>query len=299
MYQMKILILGGNGMIGHKIFQVLNEDFKNTWVLIRKKKRDLPYVNLFNSNIIEGFELEDDKTLFSFLDNFNPDIIINAVGITIRRGVNEKISKSIFINSLLPNLLEDWVDRMPNKRLIHLSTDCVFNGELGSYNEESIPNATDIYGRTKILGEVKGSNTITLRSSMIGRELENFTELFEWVISQKGNRIKGFNNAIYSGITTIRMARYIKLIIMNFPKLSGLFNVSSEPISKYNLIKLLNKNFDLNLTIEIENSYKTNKVLDSGKFFNLISLSTPTWEDLIIELKDDSIINQKFYKNKK
>ena len=298
MYQMKILILGGNGMIGHKIFQVLNEDFKNTWVLIRKKKRDLPYVNLFNSNIIEGFELEDEKTLFSFLDNFNPDIIINAVGITIRRGVNEKISKSIFINSLLPNLLEDWVDRMPNKRLIHLSTDCVFNGELGSYNEESIPNATDIYGRTKILGEVKGSNTITLRSSMIGRELENFTELFEWVISQKGNRIKGFNNAIYSGITTIRMARYIKLIIMNFPKLSGLFNVSSEPISKYNLIKLLNKNFDLNLTIEIENSYKTNKVLDSGKFFNLISLSTPTWEDLIIELKDDSIINQKFYKNK-
>ena len=299
MYQMKILILGGNGMIGHKIFQVLNEDFKNTWVLIRKKKRDLPYVNFFNSNIIEGFELEDEKTLFSFLDNFNPDIIINAVGITIRRGVNEKISKSIFINSLLPNLLEDWVDRMPNKRLIHLSTDCVFNGELGSYNEESIPNATDIYGRTKILGEVKGSNTITLRSSMIGRELENFTELFEWVISQKGNRIKGFNNAIYSGITTIRMARYIKLIIMNFPKLSGLFNVSSEPISKYNLIKLLNKNFDLNLTIEIENSYKTNKVLDSGKFFNLISLSTPTWEDLIIELKDDSIINQKFYKNKK
>lgn len=298
MYQMKILILGGNGMIGHKIFQVLNEDFKNTWVLIRKKKRDLPYVNLFSSNIIEGFELEDEKTLFSFLDNFNPDIIINAVGITIRRGVNEKISKSIFINSLLPNLLEDWVDRMPNKRLIHLSTDCVFNGELGSYNEESIPNATDIYGRTKILGEVKGSNTITLRSSMIGRELENFTELFEWVISQKGNRIKGFNNAIYSGITTIRMARYIKLIIMNFPKLSGLFNVSSEPISKYNLIKLLNKNFDLNLTIEIENSYKTNKVLDSGKFFNLISLSTPTWEDLIIELKDDSIINQKFYKNK-
>ena len=298
MYQMKILILGGNGMIGHKIFQVLNEDFKNTWVLIRKKKRDLPYVNFFNSNIIEGFELEDDKTLFSFLDNFNPDIIINAVGITIRRGVNKKISKSIFINSLLPNLLEDWVDRMPNKRLIHLSTDCVFNGELGSYNEESIPNATDIYGRTKILGEVKGSNTITLRSSMIGRELENFTELFEWVISQKGSRIKGFNNAIYSGITTIRMARYIKLIIMNFPKLSGLFNVSSEPISKYNLIKLLNKNFDLNLTIEIENSYKTNKVLDSGKFFNLISLSPPTWEDLIIELKDDSIINQKFYKNK-
>ena len=190
------------------------------------------------------------------------------------------------------------MDRMPNKRLIHLSTDCVFNGELGSYNEESIPNATDIYGRTKILGEVKGSNTITLRSSMIGRELENFTELFEWVISQKGSRIKGFNNAIYSGITTIRMARYIKLIIMNFPKLSGLFNVSSEPISKYNLIKLLNKNFDLNLTIEIENSYKTNKVLDSGKFFNLISLSPPTWEDLIIELKDDSIINQKFYKNK-
>lgn len=298
MYQMKILILGGNGMIGHKIFQVLNEDFKNTWVLIRKKKRDLPYVNFFNSNIIEGFELEDDKTLFSFLDNFNPDIIINAVGITIRRGVNEKISKSIFINSLLPNLLEDWVDKMPNKRLIHLSTDCVFNGELGSYNEESIPNATDIYGRTKILGEVKGSNTITLRSSMIGRELENFTELFEWVISQKGSRIKGFNNAIYSGITTIRMARYIKLIIMNFPKLSGLFNVSSEPISKYNLIKLLNKNFDLNLTIEIENSYKTNKVLDSGKFFNLISLSPPTWEDLIIELKDDTIINQKFYKNK-
>jgi dTDP-4-dehydrorhamnose reductase len=294
---MKILIFGGNGMIGHKIFQELSKDFENTWVVIRKSKSELAFLDFFNSKIVENFELDNEKSLFLLLDNFNADILINAVGITIRRGINEKVSKSIFINSLFPHLLEEWVNSKSNKRLIHFSTDCVFDGEVGSYNEESIPNAVDLYGRTKMLGEVKGPNSITLRSSMIGRELENFTELFEWVISQKGKKVKGFNSAIYSGITTIRMAKYIKLIIKEFPNLSGLFNVSSEPISKYNLIKLLNEKFNLMLTIDEENLYKTNKVLNSNKFFDILSVDSPTWEDLITELKEDSINNQMFYKN--
>ena len=295
---MKILILGGNGMIGHKIYQELKNDFDDTWVLFRKKFSLLSYNDFYDSKVIDEFDLTNLEKLLDKLNILNPDVIINAAGITIRRGVTESSSKSILMNSVLPNFLEEWVKGKIHKRVIHFSTDCVFSGQNGPYTENSYTNANDLYGKTKSLGEIKGPNSLTLRGSMIGRELDNFTELFEWSLSQKNQKVKGFSNVMYSGITTIRMAKYIKEIIINHPQLNGLYNVSSIPISKYNLIQLFNKEFELNLEIEKEDSYKSNKVLDATLFYNKIMLQVPTWDELIVELKEDYNKNIKFYKNK-
>jgi dTDP-4-dehydrorhamnose reductase len=294
---MRILILGGNGMIGHKVYQALRIVFDDTWVLLRQNLKDLNYKELFNfKKVIDAFDLKEFERLVRILDDLDPDIIINAAGITLRRGIDVSISNTITINSTLPHFLEEWINGKIGKRLIHFSTDCVFSGKIGDYNESSTPDAVDYYGRSKALGEVTGPQSLTLRGSMIGRELANHTELLEWFLSQKGKSVNGFNNVIYSGITTVKMAEYVTKIITDFPSMSGLFNVSSIPISKYDLLKLFNENFDVDSEILISENYHSKKNLISSKFYNEIGIAIPDWKDLVIQLKENSNINSKYYK---
>tara|TARA_B110000003_G_C16641952_1_gene530539 strand:- start:583 stop:1470 length:888 start_codon:yes stop_codon:yes gene_type:complete len=294
---LKILILGANGMIGHKIYQVLNSEFDDVWAHLRKPLKSYHFKKIYKSNkVIENLDLSDFTKLKNQLNQLNPDIIINAAGITIRRGINLSITKTITINSLLPHFLEDWVSNNKKRRLIHFCTDCVFSGLDGKYREDSLKDAHDIYGKSKSLGEVVGPQSLTIRSSMIGRELDYYTELLEWFLSQKGNTVNGFTNAIYSGITTFKMAKYIKHIINNYPALSGLYNVSSIPISKYKLLKLLNIKFDNNVEIIEEPSYISKKDLVSNKFFSKLGIIQPEWKELLNELKEDSTLNIEYYK---
>jgi dTDP-4-dehydrorhamnose reductase len=192
--------------------------------------------------------------------------------------------------------LNKWVEKN-NKRLLHFSTDCVFSGKDGSYDENSNLDAQDVYGKTKGLGEVISNNSLTLRGSMIGRELENKTELLEWFLSKKNDEVKGYSNVIYSGITTLQMAYFINEIIVNFPNLTGLFNVASKPITKYDLLILLNKHFNNQSIIIKDETYISKKNLVAQKFYNTTNFSIPEWEDMIIELKKDSDINYKHYNN--
>ena len=293
---MRLLILGGNGMIGHKMYQVLNEDFPDTWVTLRQKLKFTKYSNFFRKEkVIDGVDLTNFPMLKTLLDEISPDVIINAAGITIRRGVNDRLSRSILTNSVLPYFLGEWVQGKEGKRLIHFSTDCVFTGNKGSYSDDSIPDAFDNYGRTKALGEVKLSQTLTLRGSMIGRELDYNTELLEWFLSQNGNVIKGFTNVVYSGITTLRMAKYVRKIIYYFPYMSGVYNVSSLTISKYDLLNLFKEVFNTKVDIIKDDSYVSRKDLISNNFFNEIQEVSPIWQDLIIELYNDSRLNNNFY----
>lgn len=293
---MRILILGANGMIGHKMYQVLNSRFTDTWVLLRQSLSSFSYQNLFNSQkAIQNVNLAQFDKLQKCLDDLDPDVIINAAGITIRRGVNDVVSYSIIINSALPNFLEEWVLRK-EKRLIHFSTDCVFSGRSGAYTEESMPDAIDNYGRTKAMGEVKGPRSLTLRGSMIGRELANYTELLEWFLSQKKHTVNGFKNVIYSGITTVRMAKYVSGIIADFPDMSGLYNVSSVPVSKYELLGLFNKHFETEIEIIGKDDYNSRKDLIPENFFRDTGFAIPVWEDLVSELKQDAELYSKYYK---
>lgn len=290
---MRILILGGNGMIGHKMYQFISKNYQDTWVSLRHNLSSYSYSEIYNSEkVIDKIDLSNFKLLLNQLNLINPDVIINACGITIRRGIDALKSNSIILNSALPHFLNEWVVSN-KKRLIHFSTDCVFSGKKGDYLDNDIKDAIDLYGLTKSMGEVIDSKfTITLRGSMIGRELENKTELLEWFLNQKNKVINGFTNVIYSGITTVRMAEIVLKIINEYPNLSGIYNISSEPISKFDLLKTWNDNFSINATIEIDKNYSSNKNLISDKLFKTIELEQPIWDDLINQLKiDDELYN--------
>ena len=281
---MKILILGGDGMIGHKMVQVLSNFIHEITVSIREQ-RELtkqcfsPKVKVFFNDFLK-------ENVLTFLDKVNPDVIINAIGITIRRGVNDHVSDAIYVNSYFPHQLANWVG-IHNKRLIHFSTDCVFSGSEGSYSENSTPNALDYYGKTKGLGEVFSKNTLTLRSSMIGPELFNKTELFEWVINNKEKEINGFSRVMYSGVTTVYMASLLANLIKKYKDLSGVYNIASNPISKFELLHLINDNFDLGLIINKDQNIVSNKTLHTSKIDNELGIKSPSWNELIIGLKKD------------
>ena len=292
---MKILILGGDGMIGHKMVQVLGAQNHEIVISVREK-RDLSLKSFSSKSKVFFNDFIKDNAL-NFLDKVNPDVIINAIGVTIRRGVNDHVSNSIYINSYFPHQLANWAG-IHNKRLIHFSTDCVFSGSEGSYLEDSIPNALDYYGKTKGLGEVFSKNALTLRSSMIGPELFNKTELFEWIINNKQKEINGFSRVMYSGVTTVYMASLLADLIENHNNISGIYNIASNPISKFELLHLINDNFDLGLVINKDQNIISNKTLDTSKIENELGVKSPSWNQLIIELKKDYMHFTDLYKTK-
>ena len=281
---MKILILGGDGMIGHKMAQVLSVQNHEIVISIREKKElTLKSISSKVKVFLNDF-IKD--SILDFLDKVNPDVIINAIGITIRRGAAENISDTIYLNSLFPHQISSWALAF-KKRLIHFSTDCVFSGSEGSYLEDATPNALDYYGKTKGLGEINSKSSLTIRSSMIGPELYNKTELFEWIINNKEKEINGFSRVMYSGVTTVYMARLLADLIDNHKNLIGIYNIASKPISKFELLHLINDNFDLGLIINDNKTVISNKTLNASKIEKVIGFQPPSWDELIFELKKD------------
>jgi len=281
---MKILILGGDGMIGHKMGQVLSAQNHEIVISIREKK-DLTLKSISSKAKVFFNDFLKDNIL-DFLVKVNPDVIINAIGVTIRRGSTKNISDTIYLNSFFPHQLSNWAVAF-KKRLIHFSTDCVFSGSEGSYLEDTTPDALDYYGKTKGLGEVNSKSSLTIRSSMIGPELFNKTELFEWIINNKEKEINGFSRVMYSGVTTVYMAKLVADLIDNHKNLSGIYNVASKPISKFELLRLINDNFDLGLIINDDKTVISNKTLNASKIEKEIGLQPPSWDELIFELKKD------------
>ena len=269
-------------MIGHKIAQVLQ--LKNEVIGTSRKKISHRVLGINKTKIFyKDFVIDDN---LNFISEIMPDIIINCVGVTTRRINNKNINHLSFINSILPKLINDWSIEN-SKKMIHMSTDCVFSGIKGDYLDDAIPDADDSYGSSKAKGEIKNNKTLTLRSSMIGREIYNHTELFEWLLKNKKGKIEGYDNVIYSGITTIRMAKIIDFILSNNLDLSGIYNIGSIAISKYELLKMFNNAFDLQIDIKKITQIKSNKVLISKKFTEITGLKTPNWNDLISEFKED------------
>jgi dTDP-4-dehydrorhamnose reductase len=289
---MKVLVLGVDGMIGHKIAQLLSSDFK--LIGSSRKKISIRDVGIRKGEIV--FHDFSNKNIDSLLNRINPDVTINCIGVTIRRDIFNKEKNVVFSNSELPHALDKW-SKNNLKKLIHLSTDCVFSGINGNYKDDDVPDARDIYGLTKAAGEINNSKNLTIRSSMIGREVYNHTELFEWLFHMKNNSIEGFSNVIYSGITNVRMAKIIQYILKNKINLSGIYNISSEPISKYDLLVKLSEAFNLNVEIEKNKYNKSNKVLISKKFTEITGMCPPNWDDLISEFKDDCKKFKSLYKN--
>jgi dTDP-4-dehydrorhamnose reductase len=293
---MDILILGGAGMLGHKLFQRLRQSHPETFCTIRGSVNEgaLRKVELFHTgNVIENFDVSDFSAIERLLRHHKPAVVINCIGIVKQRAEATKPIPSIEINSLLPHRLasvcEDW-----RGRFIHFGTDCVFSGQAGNYSEEDFSDAHDPYGRTKFLGEVVCGRALTLRTSIIGRELSHRESLLEWLLQQSHKRISGFTRAMFSGVTTNYMARVVERLIDDHPNLSGLYQVTSPTISKFDLLCLLKTAYQLDIEIVSDSNFFCDRSMKGDKFAQATGLECPSWPELVAEISDDETPYEKW-----
>jgi len=281
---MRIIILGVSGLIGHKLLQKLHTSFE-VYGTLHKSKTQYGNIPLFSEgNIVESVDVTEFELLKETLHTVNPDVILNCVGVTKRKIELFDHVDVIKINSLLPHQLASWA-KINKKRIIHFSTDCVFDGKIGNYSELSLTTAQDMYGRTKALGEINYDHTLTIRSSFIGQELFGKTELLEWFLTQGGNKIKGFTNTLWSGVSTIYMTDVVNNIILNHPNLSGLYQLALEkPISKYDLLCIAKKAFNSDVNIIPDGELIHLPTLDGSKLKKEVNLVVPSWQDMMSEL---------------
>lgn len=287
---MKIVVLGVTGMLGHKMLQTLEKAFPGqVYGFMRGSKARLIPFNLVSADhLIENVDVENTSSLIKALNSLKPQYVINCTGITIRKLERDSIQKNFAINSVVPQILSFWCNQNQAK-LIHFSTDCVFNGERGNYSESDMPDAEDVYGRSKYLGETPHHpSALTIRLSIVGRELFGKTELIEWFLSQRNKTISGYSEVYYSGVTTNFASREVVRIIQKFPNLSGLYQVSSEKISKYDLLVIANKVFKANVEIKNDASKKSDKSLNCDLYIKATQFTKPRWQDMLTELAEDT-----------
>lgn len=289
---MKILILGAYGMLGHKLFNILSQHFDvyATCRNIRKEKclsQILPHERLVSDVPAENFD-----SVRQAITKVRPDALLNCIGIIKQLDASKDPIPSIAINALFPHQLASFC-QTKGIRLIHFSTDCVFSGKKGMYTHQDKSDADDLYGRTKYLGEVGSEGCLTIRSSIIGRELGTAHGLVEWFISQAGGAVKGYRKAIYTGFTTLEMSNIVSKILVEHPYLSGIWQVASVPISKYELLCKINENMGLNIQIEPDDQFVCDRSLDGRLFAERTGYKAPDWNSMIEEMaKDSSLYNE-------
>ena len=276
----RLLILGGDGMLGHQLLQ----HFDNKYVVkvtLRKKFDDYKIYNLFNrENSIFEVEASNIGNLSKVFSDFEPDFVVNCIGVVKQRKEASDAIESININALLPHQLTLLCEKYA-ARLIQISTDCVFTGKKGNYAETDVPDALDLYGRTKLLGEIDSRHAITLRTSIIGLELLRKQGLIEWFLSQAGT-INGYARAIYSGFTTAELASIIERIFTQHRELSGIWHVSSNPISKYELLCNLSKKLNRqDIKIIKDEKFECDRSLDGSRFVKLTGYTPPSWDKML------------------
>jgi dTDP-4-dehydrorhamnose reductase len=283
----RILILGGAGMLGHKAFQVLSADC-DVYATFRKFEHRLKSTRLFElSKVIDGVDVFQIGSVKQAIERIRPDVVHNCVGIVKQHEQASDPKFAIYINALFPHLLSESCSSSGSK-LVHISTDCVFSGRKGDYTEDDMSDAEDMYGRTKYLGEVRDGRSLTLRTSIIGRELFSSFGLVEWFLSQEHRTVPGYTNAIYTGLTTMALCREIQRVIHHFPNLYGLYHVSSEPITKYHLLSLVKKAYHADVEVNEFPDFYCDRSLDSARFREATNSALPKWEQMIVEMHDDS-----------
>ncbi len=281
----KVLILGAGGMLGHTLAGQLKHQYE-TIATIRKNSTFYRQYPIFNGvELVEGVDAFAPDTIRNVLAKIRPDVVINCIGIIKQLPEAENHITSISINALFPHQLARLC---ADARLIHISTDCVFTGRKGMYTESDPSDAEDLYGRTKFLGEVGNMpNTLTLRTSIIGHELNGAYGLLEWFLSQQGKTVKGFRKAIYTGFTAGELGRLISKIIDYHPDLQGLWQASSDSINKYDLLNLVKSVYQAPIEIIPDDAVTIDRSLDSTRLRQTIGYTPPTWEQMVLDMAQE------------
>jgi len=277
---MKILVLGASGMIGSAMLRVLGEcrewDVFGTVRSADSKRFFLPAVA---GRLLSGVDAERPEAIVRAFARVKPEVVINCIGLTKHHKEAEDPQLALPLNALLPHRLADLC-AVSSARLIHVSTDCVFAGTKGNYTESDAPDATDVYGKTKHLGEVDHPHAITLRTSTIGHELQSNYGLLEWFLAQQGT-CRGFSRAIFSGLPNTEFARVVRDVVIPRPEMHGLYHVGAEPIGKYELLKLIAGVYGKQINIVRDDEFKIDRSLDSGRFNRATGYKAAGWPELI------------------
>ena len=284
---MRLLILGGSGMLGHQLWRGLHAQH-DTWVTLRRPVADFEVHNLFDeAKAIQFDDITDDTPLERALGQAKPEAVINCVGLIKQRDEASDEALTLRVNAEFPHRLAKRCGEA-GARLIHFSTDCIFAGTKGNYTESDPSDAADLYGQSKHQGEVADAHSVTLRTSVIGHELATNLALLDWFLSQRGQAIKGFTKAIYSGFTTLEMARIVDRILTQHTDLSGVWHVASEPISKFGLLELCREKLGWEGVIEPNDEFVCDRSLNADRFNQATGYTPPSWEAMISELAQQS-----------
>ena len=272
-------------MLGHKLWQVFSPRF-DTYVTLRAGDGAPAALGIDPARSVQNISAETFETVIRAVADVRPDVVVNCVGIVKQaREASDPVS-SILVNSLLPHRLGELC-RAVDARLIHVSTDCVFSGRAGRYTESDIPDPEDLYGRSKLLGEVAGGDSLTVRTSIIGRELRRSNGLLEWFLGQAGKTVRGFREAIFSGLSTAALAEILATVISDHRGLTGMRHVASEPISKFDLLQLLKDAYGLEVEIVPDDEVVSDRSLDGTRFEQETRLRTKTWPEMAAALAAD------------
>jgi dTDP-4-dehydrorhamnose reductase len=274
---MKILILGGTGMLGHRLWIELAKNYEVAATV--RGVSPFPELTSYNIPDISNYERLEEIIL-----NFKPNVVINCIGLIKQAEDHDNALINIELNAALPNKVAQICKKI-DARLILFSTDCVFSGKKGNYSEADFADADDVYGRSKRLGEIAGSQKVlTLRTSIIGRELRGKASLVEWFLSQKGKVVNGYPNAIFSGFPTKTIAEILDRYVLNNQSLHGVYHLSSAPISKYELLNLIKDEALLDITIHSDANFRIDRSLNSITFREATQFSPQDWKQLVKDI---------------
>lgn len=275
-----VLVIGASGMLGNAVLRVFAG---SQGYVVRGSARSAALLRhlptQLHDSIVTGIDVDNADSLARLFAETRPQVVINCVGLVKQLAEADDPLAALPINALLPHRLARLCD-VAGARLVHVSTDCVFSGTKGGYHEDDVPDATDLYGRSKLLGEVDYPHAITLRTSIIGHELASAHGLVGWFLAQAGG-VRGFTRAVFSGLPTVELARVIRDHVLPHPELRGLYHVSAEPINKFELLTLVAKTYGRDISITPDDRLVIDRSLDSSRFRDATGFQPADWPELI------------------
>lgn len=282
-----VLVLGASGMLGNACLRVLGHGPDTVFGTIRSDALLHLFPEDLRERLIPGVDALDFESIARAVSDTGPDVIINCIGLVKQLdGAGDPLS-ALPLNAMLPHQLQRLC-KDAGSRLIHISTDCVFSGSTGNYKETDRPDADDLYGVSKRLGELHQPGTVTLRTSIIGHELTSSRSLIDWFLSQD-QAVDGFTRAIFSGLPTVELARVIRDHVIPHAGLEGLYHVSAEPISKHDLLRLVAETYGRDIDIRPSERLIIDRSLNSDRFRQATGWSPPPWDTLIRSMHADTI----------
>ena len=278
---MRVLVLGVTGMLGNAVLRVFAEDERHeVWGTMRNEGGRRYFAREVQPRLLAGVDVLDLDAVADVMLHVKPEVVINCVGLIKQLADAKDPLVALPINAMLPHRLAK-VCALSGARLIHVSTDCVFSGRKGNYLEADLSDAEDLYGKSKFIGELHDlPYAITLRTSIIGHELDSNNALVDWFLSQEG-AVKGYARAIFSGLPTVELARIMKDFVVPHPELHGLYHVSAKPIDKFSLLTLIAEIYGKKIDIRHDEEVSIDRSLNSARFTEATGYVAPEWPQLV------------------